>query len=627
MEINQKLSKTPDVSIKETILWLWKFWGNLRGAVYFLVIATPLTMFLRAYPPILISKIVNELSKTDTSYIAVNNIAFEVMFNPYSINPQYLDNNFDLLISGVANASNVKENIFFFLLLGVLNLFCYIFVQAFRAIMNYNLENAFRLSVFNYIIKLGQSFFQKFETGDLTTRLIDDVSEKKLAWFACSGIFRTYEGVLSVLISLYFMSALSIELTIVSFIPLVSILTMYIFVSRKTTEYSKRTQEAVSKLNSFLTSTFDGIKIVKSYAQEKNQEKYFDSVVENQRNKEIELVKVSSLLELTYTRIAEAIIIFVFMFGGWLVINNKIQLGTVIAFNSYIFMLIWPMVDIGQFFLKGRTASVSVGRIKELENFEPDIVNKEKPLSLQGKKLNWGFKNISYVFPNGNKVIKDISFEAKQGQIIAIAGGTGCGKSTFINVIPRIIDPENGEVLLDNINLKEYDVFELRKHIGFVPQTPSLFSDTIRENILFGRNNISEDALKKAIKVAQLESEIESFTDKLETLIGQRGVTLSGGQKQRVAIARAIVEKPEILILDDCTSALDAETESKLWNELYEFIPGITVFLITHRVSTLQKADKIILLQNGEVSAQGTHDQLSKTSEEYVRIYLSHNEE
>ncbi|MFN4151106.1 MAG: ABC transporter transmembrane domain-containing protein, partial [Candidatus Sericytochromatia bacterium] len=397
MQLNQPIINTPDVSIKETIIWLWRFWGNLKGAAYFLVLSTPLAMFLRAYPPIIISQIVNELSKTNTSTLAVNNLAFEIIYNPLNITPEYLENNFQLLNSGIANGDYVKERIFLFLVLGTLNLFSYIFIQSFRGIMNYNLENAFRLSVFSYIIKLGQSFFQKFEAGDLTTRLIDDVSEKKLAWFACSGIFRTYEGVLAVLISLYFMYSLSPELTIVSFIPLASILTMYIFVSRKTTEYSKRTQEAVSKLNSFLTSTFDGIKIVKSYSQEKNQENYFDSVVENQRNKEIELVKVSSLLELTYTRIAEAVIIFVFMFGGWLAINNKIQLGTVIAFNSYIFMLIWPMVDIGQFFLKGRSASVSVGRIKELENFEPDIVNKENPISLQGKKLNWSFKNISYV--------------------------------------------------------------------------------------------------------------------------------------------------------------------------------------------------------------------------------------
>lgn len=184
------------------------------------------------------------------------------------------------------------------------------------------------------------------------------------------------------------------------------------------------------------------------------------------------------------------------------------------------------------------------------------------------------------------------------------------------------MNPSEGNVYLNGINIKKYDIDSLRKKIGFVPQNPSLFSDTIKNNIIFGRNKLTDKELQKAIEVSQLKNEIDSFTLGIETLIGQRGVTLSGGQKQRVAIARAIVEKPEILILDDCTSALDAETESKLWNELYNFIPGITVFLITHRVSTLQKADKIILLDDGQVVDIGTHKQLVENSDYYRKIYF-----
>lgn len=574
------------IPFSETIAWLWKFWGNLKFTMLFLIIITPITMWFRSYSPIFIGNVFDELAKKN------------------------IDLNF------------IKTQVWYFLLYSIAHFVLYAYVQSLRGVTNYKLENRFRLSLFDYIITLGQNFFQRFSTGDLTTRLIDDVSEKKLAWFACSGVFRFYEAVIKVIQCLVLMFLISPLLSIVTFVPLFILVFIYIRASEKTTAYSQRTQQAISKLNSFLTNTFDGIKIIKSYNQEDNQENYFDKVVENQKQKEIELVKASSLIELSYTRLSEMIIIIMFLIGGWLVINNKIKIGDLIVFNTYIFMLIWPMVDIGQFFIKGRSAGVSVQRVKELENFEPDIVNDKDKIFLETDETNFRFENVSYTFPNGNKILKNISFEAKENELIAIVGSVGSGKSTFINFIPRIIDPAEGKVFLNNIDLKKYDINSLRKKIGFVPQNPSLFSDTIKNNILFGRNYLKEYELEKAIEVAQLKNEILTFTLGLETVIGQRGVTLSGGQKQRVAIARAIVEKPEILILDDCTSALDAETEARLWNELYNFIPGITVFLITHRVSTLQKADKIVLLDNGQVIDIGTHKQLVEKSEYYRKIYF-----
>jgi len=581
------LKETPQISFFETISWLWKFWGKLKIAMVILIIMTPITMWFRSYTPILIANIFDELVKKSPDH------------------------------------AYIKTEANYFFLFSIIHLVFYIFIQSLRGVVNYRLENDFRISLFSYIITLGQNFFQKFNTGDLVTRLIDDVGEKKLAWFACSGIFRFYEALIKTIQCLFFMFTINALLTWVTIVPLVILVFFYIKASEKTTAYSQRTQEAISKLNSFLTTTIDGIRIVKSYNQEKNQENYFAKVVKNQREKEIELVKASSVIELSYSRLSEIIIIFIFLVGGWLVINNKLSIGSLVAFNSYIFMLIWPMVDIGQFFVKGRGAGVSVQRVSELENFEPDIINIHNPKPLPEGSLDFEFRNLTYIFPNGNKVLKDISFSVKHGQCIAIAGSVGSGKSTFINFLPRIIDPFSGEVWLNGVNLKEFDLVGLRKKIGFVPQNPSLFSDSIRDNILFGRGNISEESLNRAIKVAQLEEEIESFPDKLNTMIGQRGVTLSGGQKQRVAIARAIVEKPEILILDDCTSALDAETESKLWNELYKFMPGITVFLITHRVSTLQKADNIVLLDDGKVSAIGKHFDLIEKSAYYRKIYYS----
>lgn len=574
------------ITFRETFIWLWRFWGKMKFIMVILLVMTPVAMWFRTYTPVIIGKTIDELVK---------------------INP---------------DKSFIKNQVILFFIFSVVHLFLYIFIQSLRGIANYKLENNFRISLFKYIITLGQNFFQKFSTGDLITRLIDDVSEKKLAWFACSGIFRFYEALIRVVQSVVYMFIMSSTLTYLTVLPLVLLVFFYIKLSERTIEYSKKTQQAISKLNSFLTTTFDGIKIVKSYNQEKNQEKYFSEVVKNQYQKEIDLVKVSSVIELSYSRISEIIIIIVFFYGGWLVINGKLSIGSLLAFNMYIFMLIWPMIDIGQFFIKGRGAGVSVQRIKELENYSPDIFDVENPQKVPVKDVKIEFKDVGYIFPNGNHVLKDISFDVNQGEFVAIVGVVGSGKSTFTNFIPRVIDPYKGEVLLNGNNLKEYELSDLRKQIGFVPQNSSLFSDTVRNNILFGRENISEEALNNAIKVAQLEQEIESFHDKIETVIGERGVTLSGGQKQRVAIARAIVEKPEILILDDCTSALDAETEANLWNELYRFIPGITVFLITHRISTLQKADKIVLFKEGKFAGMGKHSELLEKSDYYRKIYM-----
>jgi ABC-type multidrug transport system fused ATPase/permease subunit len=434
------ISREKPISFYETISWLWKFWGKLKTSMVILVIMTPITMFFRSYTPIIIANIFAELLK------------------------------------GSPDMGYIHSQANYFLIFSIIHLVFYIYIQSLRGVVNYRLENDFRLSLFKYIIKLGQNFFQKFSSGDLATRLIDDVSEQKLAWFACSGIFRFYEAVIKTIQCLYFMFMINAMLTWVTIVPLILLVFIYISASEKTTEYSLRTQQAISKLNSFLISTIDGIRIVKSYNQEKNQEKYFAAVVRNQREKEIELVKASSLIELSYTRLSEIIIILIFLIGGWLVINHKLELQFLVAFNMYIFMLIWPMVDIGQLFIKGRGAGVSVKRVKELENFEPDIFNIETPLPLPLNKLKLEFKNLSYIFPNGNKVLNDISFSVGPGQCVAIAGAVGSGKSTFINFLPRIIDPHRGEVLLNGINLKEYDLGGLRKKIGFVPQNPSLFS-------------------------------------------------------------------------------------------------------------------------------------------------------
>ncbi|PIW15789.1 hypothetical protein COW36_15695, partial [bacterium (Candidatus Blackallbacteria) CG17_big_fil_post_rev_8_21_14_2_50_48_46] len=280
---------------------------------------------------------------------------------------------------------------------------------------------------------------------------------------------------------------------------------------------------------------------------------------------------------------------------------------------------IWPMVDLGQFFIKGRTAGVSVERVREMEAFPPDILPQADALPFPTGKFALSFENIDYQFATGQGLAK-ISLATHSGETLALAGPVGSGKTLLLNLIPRIIQPQTGKLLLNGQELSRYDLQELRQKVGYVSQIPSLFSETIANNIRFGRE-ISPQKLQAAIQVAQLEQDLALFPEGLETRVGQHGVRLSGGQKQRIAIARALAGSPRILILDDCTSALDAETESRLWQSLYRLMPDLMVLLVTHRVSTLQRADRVVLLSQGKIRAQGSHLNLLASDKLYQEIY------
>lgn len=573
------------LSLRETLVWLWSFWRNLRIRLLLLTILTPITVVFKVYTPIFLAQIFDELVKTEIS------------------------------------TDIIQEKTLYILGFGVTHFLLYIFVQSMRGITNVGLESSFRIRIFQYIVTLGQSFYQKFTTGDLITRLIDDVSERKLGWFACSGIFRFYEALLIIIGCLFLMFGLNVYLTIATIVPLLITVYFYIKFSSLMTSYAAKTQQAISELNSFLTTTFDGIRIVMSYNQQHHQTRAFAKVVDNQLTKEIALTKITALLQLSYARSAEIIITLIFLLGGWLVIYDYISLGTLIAFNAYILMLVWPMVDIGQFFVKGRGAGVCVHRISELENFRQDIGNARGALPFPSSQVRLEFKNATYIFPNGDCAFEDVCFRIEPRETVAIAGAVGSGKSVFLNLLPRIIEPVRGQVLLNDIELPRYDLQELRTNIGFATQISYLFSDTIKNNITFGRCEITDEQIAVAVRVAQLEQDLKLLSDDLETLIGQRGVKISGGQKQRIAIARAIVNKPAILILDDCTSALDAETEARLWKHLYQFIPDMMVVLVTHRISSLQKTDKIILLEKGKVVDVGTHSSLQHSAY-YRSLYM-----
>ena len=554
---------------KDTLLWLLPFWRPFRWRLIALLVLTPLAVLFGTWSPVFIKRI------------------------------------FDALQTGQVSHAFLARQVLIILALGLGHFLLNMALQSLRGMTNFDFEHAFRLRLSRVILQLGRSFFYRFRTGDVTTRLIDDISEKKLGWFACSGVFRFYQALITVGSSLLFMAYLNGTLTLVTLIPLLFVVAYYVVSSQRTVAYAKASQASISQLNAYLTSTLDGIRVLKAYGQEGPVTQGFEKVVEEQIQRELALTRVSAFLEIAYSRFSELGMLSVFLVGGWLVIHGSLSLGTLVAFNTYIFMLIWPMVDIGQFFIKGRQASVSVERVRELEDYPPEIMDTSPPRAFPRSPLVLRFEDVSYAFER--PAVQGVSFTARAGQMTALAGPIGGGKTLLLDMVPRMIEPHQGQILLNDVPLSHYSLQTLRSRIGFVSQTPHLFSATLRENILFGQDfgKETETRLHEALQTAQFHEELERFEHGLDTRVGQRGVRLSGGQKQRIAIARALIGRPDILILDDCTSALDAETEARFWDALQQFNPHMLILLVTHRRHTLHQAEQVILLEAGQVIGQG----------------------
>ncbi len=481
-------------------------------------------------------------------------------------------------------------------------------------LIEFDLKN----EIYQQYQRLSLNFYKKNRTGDLMNRISEDVS--KVRMYVGPAIMYTMNMLVLFIVGFAQMLKVDVTLTLYTLIPF-PLLSISIFVlSRIINQRSTIVQQYLSKLTTFNQEFLSGINVVKSYGIEKSIIKEFDIVANESKEKNIRLQHVNALffpLMVLLIGISNLLVIYV---GGNLYIEGKIQIGVVVEFLLYVNILTWPVAVVGWVTSMVQEAEASQERINEFLNEVPEIENNNAAhIEIQGKV---SFKDVTFTYEDTNiTALKNINFTVNSGETLAILGNTGSGKSTIIELISRLYDVSEGEVLLDDKPIKEINLNDVRSQIGFVPQDPFLFSDTIENNIKFGKNDATEDEIINAAKNAVVHDNIIDFTNGYKTILGERGVTLSGGQKQRVSIARAIIKNPKILIFDDCLSAVDTETEEKILANLEKVSKSKTTFIISHRVSSAKNADKIIVLEHCKIIQQGTHNQLIKVNGYYKNLY------
>jgi ATP-binding cassette subfamily B multidrug efflux pump len=473
-----------------------------------------------------------------------------------------------------------------------------------------------RTNVFSKILRKGHSFLSRFPAGDILQRVDHDLNE--LAWFSCSGIFRPIEGIFTLTIALFFLININPLLTLISALPISLAAVGWLKISPTMYKYYYAWRESISNTNNHLQSSFAGIKLVKSYTIENKTNQRFTDMLKERVTASIRVIKLEALIHALFTAIEETGVILVLLFGGLFIIRSNLTIGEFVAFNAYIILLLDPMLRIGNFFVSRKRAQVQSERIEEIKNFPADVVDDGKVREAEHKGIS--VENVYFRYTEDGPLILDgINLKIEPGQKIGLAGTVGSGKTTLLQVLMRIADPTKGRVKLNGTDMRDIQISGLRSLFGYIPQEPSLFSDTIYRNITFGRK-VDAPMVNSAIKLAQLERFIGAAHKGWDELIGERGLRISGGEKQRVAIARAVLSKPKILVLDDATSNLDADTEKELIRQLSQ-TPETTIIIISHRLSVLSVCNYIYVLDKGKIVEQGTHEDLLKKQGLYWKLY------
>lgn len=530
---------------------------------------------------------------------------------------EYTRNNQEISINQAQNL--LFKNIILILVTTLISGFFTFLMRQTLIVMSRYVEFDLKNEIYNHYQILSQSFYKQNRTGDLMNRISEDVS--KVRMYVGPAVMYSLNTLVRFTMVIIYMYNISPELTYYSLLPL-PLLSYGIF--KISTEINKRSgifQANLSSLSSFAQEMFSGIRVIKAYAIENQKETEFTDLTEDSRKKSMDLAKVNSLfgpLMILLIGLSNLVVVYV---GGMMYIKGSItDIGIIAQFILYINMLTWPVASLGWVSSLVQEAEASQKRINEFLHTQPEITNKSNDhFEIKGKI---SFKNVSFEYPDtGIKALSNVSFEIKPGETLAILGKTGSGKSTILSLISRLYDVEKGEIDIDNTTIDSINLNDLRNAVSVVPQDAFLFSDSIENNIKFGNENASEEEVIHAAKLASVHENIINFKNGYQTVLGERGITLSGGQKQRVSIARALIKESPILLLDDCLSAVDTETEEAILTNLSSFSKDITTLIVSHRVSSAKNASQIIILDEGKIIQQGTHNQLIAIDGYYKDLY------
>ncbi|MBZ0182565.1 MAG: ABC transporter ATP-binding protein/permease [Melioribacteraceae bacterium] len=489
-------------------------------------------------------------------------------------------------------------------------------------VVSREIEFDMRQDFWSHIQRLSLRFFQNNSTGNIMAHATNDISAVRM--YVGPAVMYSIDTVSKFIIVIAIMISLSPMLTLYSLLPLPILSYLVYKLSKKIHEKFMIIQEKFSDLTTKTQESFSGIRVIKSYVRELNEIDSFTNISKDYLDKNMDKVKIQALFMPILYLITGLSSIIVVWIGGGMVINNQLTIGEITAFVAYLGLLIWPVIAFGWVLNIIQQASASMKRLLKFWDENVEINDSEQTrYTINSIKGNIEFRNVSFKYgENHTEVLRNLNLKISSGETVAIIGKTGVGKTTLINLISRLYDSTKGEVLIDGNNIKEIPLKVLRRNIGLVPQETFLFSETLHNNILYGKPNGNESDVIKASTISKLDKDVESFPLGYQTILGERGITLSGGQKQRASLARAIAIDPKILILDDSFSAVDTNTEEEILKNLKEFMKDRTSIIISHRISTVKDADKIIVLDNGEIAEQGTHDELVALNGIYADIHF-----
>jgi len=577
----------------KALIHLNKYFWNYRYRLILGLIFIFISNIFGLYPPIYIGEVFNIISD------ALNE-------------KSYSDNQVQSLIK-----NQLTYYVFLVLAFAMCKGLFMFFMRQTIIVMSRMIEYDLKNEIYDHYQRLSLSFYKRNKTGDLMNRISEDVSRVRM--FLGPAILYSTNLLISIALIIPKMASISPKLTLYALSPLPILVIAIYKVSSVMNIKSEIVQRQLSKLSSISQETFSGIRVIKSYNQENFVQNQFMDAAQDYKHKNLDLVRVNALFFPLMILLIGLSTLFTIYIGGLEAIAGHIQVGDIATFVIYVNMLTWPVASLGWVTSIVQRSAASQKRINEFLQEEPEIKN---PISESSKIFgDIKFEKVSFTYEDtGIQAIKNISFTIKQGETLGIIGSIGSGKSTVAELLCRISDVTSGTISIGGENIKNVNLYDLRSAIGYVPQESFLFSDSIYNNIAFGKQECTEDEVIHAAQKAGIYNNIKQFKNQFKTIIGERGVTLSGGQKQRLSIARALISKPKFMLLDDCLSAVDTKTEEHILNNIKKQSQNNTCIIISHRISSIKHADQIILLKQGEILEQGDHNTLVNKNGEYNRI-------